>query len=93
MIFVTEGFFPVKERTFLVTGTLFPVVVWQSEISNVSLKANYDRHTDRQTLPKKEHLVSQYIFPVNERIFHITGNKLPVTGSISPAPRNILHVT
>ena len=23
-------------------------------------------------LPKKEHLVSQYIFPVNERIFHIT---------------------
>ena len=23
-------------------------------------------------LPQKEHLVSQYIFPVNERIFHIT---------------------
>ena len=48
MIFVTEGFFPVKERTFLVTGTLFPVVVWQSEISNVSLKANYDRQADGQ---------------------------------------------
>ena len=48
-----------------------------------------DRRTDGQkkqligapafTLPKKEHLVSQYIFPVNERIFLVTGNQFPVT--------------
>ena len=29
---------------------------------------------------KKEHLVSQYTFPVNERIFTVTGNEYPVTG-------------
>ena len=29
---------------------------------------------------KKQHLVSQYIYPVNERIFLVTGNKLPVKG-------------
>ena len=48
--------------------------VWQSEISKLTMT---DRRTDGQkkqligaqafALPKKEHLVSQYIFPVNER--------------------------
>ena len=28
----------------------------------------------------KEHLVSQYIFPVNETIFTVTGNEYPVIG-------------
>ena len=50
--------------------------IFSCEINNISCDRKFIS-CDRN---KKEHLVSQYTFPVNERIFTVTGNEYPVTG-------------
>ena len=50
--------------------------IFSCEINNISCDRKFIS-CDRN---KKEHLVSQYIFPVNERIFTVTGNEYPVIG-------------
>ena len=50
--------------------------IFSCEINNISCDRKFIS-CDRN---KKEHLVSQYTFPVNERIITVTGNEYPVTG-------------
>ena len=50
--------------------------IFSCEINNISCDRKFIS-CDRN---KKEHLVSQYTFPVKERIFTVTGNEYPVAG-------------
>ena len=50
--------------------------IFSCEINNISCDRKFIS-CDRN---KKEHLVSKYTFPVNERIFTVTGNEYPVIG-------------
>ena len=50
--------------------------IFSCEINNISCDRKFIS-CDRN---EKEHLVSQYTFPVNERIFTVTGNEYPVIG-------------